>query len=65
MKQYKLNSKAPPKGVPESRSTTRQEIDSLTRHVTERIVKDPVKAARIFKDWLEQKPKSKGKKSAA
>jgi hypothetical protein len=70
MKQFKLNPKTPTKGGPgskgaDSKGTTRQEIDSLTRHVTEKIVKNPDKAARIFKNWLEQKPATKTKKTAA
>jgi len=66
MKQFKMNPKNTPKPAPEQRgTTTRQEIDTLTRHVTGKIVKNPDKAAKIFENWLDQKPKSKGKKSAA
>lgn len=52
MKQYKLNPKA------RSGTTTRQEIDSLTRQVSEKITRDPAKAAKIFKNWLEARPRT-------
>jgi uncharacterized protein YifN (PemK superfamily) len=65
MKQYKLNSKTSSKTRTDHPVTTRQEIDSLTRQVSEHITKNPAKAAKLFENWLGQKPKSKSKRDAA
>jgi hypothetical protein len=37
----------------------------LARELSERISKDPKKAARIFDHWLNGRPKSQGKKKAS
>ena len=65
MKQYKLNTKTSSKTRVETPVTTRQEIDSLTRQISEHIAKNPAKAAKLFENWLGQKPKIKPKRDAA
>lgn len=65
MKQFKLNSKTPPKTSAPPSTTTQQEVDALARELSERISKNPKKAARIFEVWLNGKPKSQTKKRAA
>jgi hypothetical protein len=65
MKQYKLTPKPSPKTTGEGPTTTRQEIDLLTRQISEHITKNPAKAAKLFENWLGQKAKPKAKKNAA
>jgi hypothetical protein len=68
MKQFKPTQhsrKNTPETSSPSSTTTRQEVDVLARELTERISKNPKKAARIFENWLNGRPKEKGRKKAA
>ena len=66
MKQFKLSSK---KSIPAEPapgpSTTRQEIDALSKQIARHIEKNPKKAAKVFDAWLNGKSaKIKDKKAA-
>jgi hypothetical protein len=65
MKQYKLskkNTSNPPSG---GNRSTRQEIDEIAKHIAVHIEKNPAKAARLFENWLNGRPRDGVKKKAA
>jgi len=65
MKQFKLRKNPPEKARSSTVGSTRQEIDEIAKHIAGHIEKNPAKAAKLFESWLNGKPKTQVKKSAA
>ena len=54
-----------PKSKPANSSDLRQELDTVTKHITQAIIKDPKKAATIFEGWINRDAAEQKKKRAA
>jgi hypothetical protein len=65
MKRYTTTPAQQPKSTASNSSELRQELDAVTKHITQAIIKDPKKAATIFEGWLAPAASGQKKKRAA